>query len=260
MKARREAAEHFLKNILDMGEMLLSSGAEVKRVEDTLTRMGMASGAQSVHIFVIISSIMATMEFPGRIRVTQIRRIPRSPRYDFRKLEALNRLSREYCAGRQCVREDGRIGETLGEALQEWKRAENMRERYLGSILVTGSFAVFFGGSLVEGLAAAAFAPLICLFQSRFEKFCPNKVTFYSICSFLFGLLICLLSRQTEWFQYDRVIMGDMMLLLPGLSLMNSVRDVLAGNTISGIMRLTESLIWTGALACGFMAAIWLVF
>ena len=75
-----------------MGEMLLSSGAEVKRVEDTLTRMGMASGAQSVHIFVIISSIMATMEFPGRIRVTQIRRIPRSPRYDFRKLEALNRL------------------------------------------------------------------------------------------------------------------------------------------------------------------------
>ena len=43
--------------------MLLSSGAEVKRVEDTLSRMGAACGAEKVNIFVITASIMATMEF-----------------------------------------------------------------------------------------------------------------------------------------------------------------------------------------------------
>ena len=46
--------------------------------------------------------------------------------------------------------------------------------------------------------------------------------------------------------------------LLRVLSGAHFVRDVLAGNTISGIMRLTESLIWTGALVIGFMGAIWL--
>ena len=45
----------------------------------------------------------------------------------------------------------------------------------------------------------------------------------------------------------------------PGLAMTNSIRDVLVGDTISGVMRLTESLLWAGALACGFMASIWLI-
>lgn len=257
MQADREAAEYLLQNILDMGEMLLSSGAEVKRVEDTLNRMGAACGAENVNIFVITASIMATMEFQGNIRVTQIRRIARSPKYDFRKLEALNRLSRDCCTSGVCG--NGITGEELEKKLRVWKKGENIWERYVGSLLVTGSFAIYFGGNLIDGLAAAAFAPSICFFQNRIEPFCPNKVTFYSICSFTVGVFICLLSQWTGFFHYDRVLMGDMMLLLPGLALMNSVRDVLAGNTISGIMRLTESLIWTGALVVGFMGAIWLV-
>lgn len=262
MQVDREAAGHLVQNILDMGEMLLSSGAEVKRVEDTLSRMGAACGAEKVNIFVITASIMATMEFSGGVRVTQIRRISRSPKYDFRRLEALNRLSRECCTGgllRKSLHKGGAGGTVLEKKLRVWKQGENIRERYLGSLLVTGSFAVYFGGNLSDGLAAAAFAPLICFLQNRFEPFCPNKVTFYSICSFVAGILICVFSRWTGMFRYDRVIMGDMMLLLPGLALMNSVRDVLAGNTISGIMRLTESLIWTGALVVGFMGAIWVV-
>lgn len=262
MQADREKAEHLVQNILDMGEMLLSSGAEVKRVEDTLSRMGAACGAESVNIFVITASIMATMEFPGRVRVTQIRRIARSPKYDFRRLEALNRLSRECCTNgllRKKMLKKRVGGDRLEETLRFWKKEENIGEKYLGSFLVTGSFTIYFGGDFADGLAAAAFAPLICFLQNRFEPFCPNKVTFYSICSFVAGILICFLSRWTGMFRYDRVIMGDMMLLLPGLALMNSVRDVLAGNTISGIMRLTESLIWTGALVVGFMGAIWVV-
>ena len=146
----------------------------------------------------------------------------------------------------------------LEEELLRWKRGENIRERYVGSLIVTGSFALYFGGTVADGLAAVAFAPLVCFLQVRFERFFPNKVTFYVFCSFLTGILICLGSRLTGWFHYDRVILGDMMLLIPGLALMNSVRDALAGNTISGIMRLTESLIWTGALVIGFMGAIWL--
>lgn len=185
-----------------------------------------------------------------------IRRIAGAPKNDFRKLEALNLLSRRCCAaaGRPVPVSQ------LEEELLRWKRRENIRERYVGSLIVTGSFALYFGGTVADGLAAVAFAPLVCFLQVRFERLFPNKVTFYVFCSFLTGILICLGSRLTGWFHYDRVILGDMMLLIPGLALMNSVRDALAGNTISGIMRLTESLIWTGALACGFMAAIWLVF
>ena len=54
-------------------------------------------------------------------------------------------------------------------------------------------------------------------------------------------------------------MIGDIMLLIPGIAMTNAVRDVLVGDTISGIMRLIETLLWAGSLACGFMIAIWLI-
>ena len=48
------------------------------------------------------------------------------------------------------------------------------------------------------------------------------------------------------------------MLLIPGVVMLNSMRDILGGDTISGLLRFTEGILRTGALACGFMAAVWL--
>ena len=50
---RMEAHERVLHELLKMGEMLLGCGAEINRVEDTMTRLGRAYGAKRVDIFVI---------------------------------------------------------------------------------------------------------------------------------------------------------------------------------------------------------------
>ena len=47
-----------LHALMDLGELMLVSGGEVKRVEDTITRMGVASGAARMNVFVITSSIV----------------------------------------------------------------------------------------------------------------------------------------------------------------------------------------------------------
>lgn len=47
--------------ILDMGELLLTSGAEVMRVEDTLTRLCMVYGFAQADVFTITSSIVLTV-------------------------------------------------------------------------------------------------------------------------------------------------------------------------------------------------------
>ena len=57
----------------------------------------------------------------------------------------------------------------------------------------------------------------------------------------------------------DKILIGDIMLLIPGLAMTNAIRNMLGGNTISGLIRLTESLIWAGALAGGFMTAIMII-
>ena len=53
-------------------------------------------------------------------------------------------------------------------------------------------------------------------------------------------------------------VAGVIMLLIPGVPLTNSVRDMLVGHTISGLLRLAESLLLAGSLAMGFGSAIYL--
>jgi len=49
------------------------------------------------------------------------------------------------------------------------------------------------------------------------------------------------------------------MLLIPGLALTNAVKDMFVGDTITGSLRLVESLLWAVAIACGFALAVYVV-
>ena len=248
-----DAACDILNELLNMGEAMLSNGAEVKRVEDTLMRIGRAYGAVRMDVFVITSSIVVTMVLPDDRVVTQTRRITNSGGTDFGKLEDLNALSRSYCEAPFSVRE-------LEERLKRESELKKDRLKlYLGSLLAAGGLAVFFGGSLLDGLLSGAFGVFICLIQELLSPFSNNKVITSFVCSFITGVMICLICKIIPIVHADKIMIGDIMLLIPGIALTNSVKDVLVGDTISGIMRLIESLLWAGAVACGFISAVWLI-
>ena len=143
--------------------------------------------------------------------------------------------------------------------LHEIAEPKGRRDLYIGSILGAGSFAVFFGGNPSDGIAAALVAVLICFIQEKMTKLFANTIMFNLFGSFVVGIVICLLVRLMPFLNLDKIMIGDIMLLIPGIAATNSIRDMLMGDTISGMMRLIESILWAGALACGFMAAIWMV-
>lgn len=245
--------EEILHELLNLGEAMLANGAEINRVEDTLNRMGKAYGASQMNVFVITSFMVVTMSFCDGTEITQTRRILNPGVTDFRKLEDLNALSRR-CCQQPIPPEDFRI--ELGNIQNVSKER---RKFYLGSVLAAGSFTVFFGGSMADGAAAAVFAVLICMLKEYLAPYCTNQMVFNLICSVVAGLGIGALSRLNPYMHMDKIMIGDIMLLIPGIAMTNAVRDVLVGDTISGVMRLVETLLWAGALACGFMAAIWLI-
>ena len=82
---------------------------------------------------------------------------------------------------------------------------------------------------------------------------------FNLFCSLLTGVCICLIAKLYPQLHADKIMIGDIMLLIPGMVMTNSVRDILVGDTISGVMRFIESLLWAGAIACGFMLSISLI-
>ena len=89
----------------------------------------------------------------------------------------------------------------------------------------------------------------------HFSSLCPNNAFFLFISSFLCGAGICILGKSIPFLQADFVIIGDIMLLVPGIAITTAARDMVIGDTISGATRLVESLLGAATLACGFMLA-----
>ena len=243
----------FLNVLIQMGEALQSSGAEIYRVEDTLNRIGYAYGAEEMNVFVITSSIIITIKMPGKEPLTQTRRLKKNGGNDFVKLEELNELSRQICSHQISAEE---FEKNLQKIL-----STKADEKWLlfGNILAAASFAVFFGGTIWDFLVAGMMGAVIWLLEKYMAPMCLNSVAYQISASFLSGVGICVISRIFPALHMDKIMIGDIMLLIPGLMFTNAIRDVLLGDTISASMRLVEALLLAAALALGFFAAIWLV-
>lgn len=236
--------------LLDLGESMLSCGAEIHRIEDTVNRMSLAYGAVKANVFAFTSSIVLTLNFEDGTQITESRRVSFGGDTNFNKLDELNSLSR------RCVKNPIPITE-LEESITNINRKNVPAFRlYLGSALVGGGFAVFFGGTIWDGLVAILSGLFICFLQIRLSPICPNKVFFNFAASLLSGLVIGLAAKLFPFLNADKIMIGDIMLLVPGIAITNAVRDMLLGDTVSGVMKLMQCLIWAGALACGFMLAI----
>lgn len=238
-----------LTGLLNMAEAMLVCGSEITRVEDTVTRMGLAYGAVDMNVFVITSCIIITIGTPDGQEMTQTRRVLVAGGTDFVKLEKFNDLSRRCCAGKVDA------ADLAGEVARIDAMAPSRWRLYVGSVLAAGGFAVFFGGSLLDGAVAALFALLICTLQEKLLPISMNQLSFNLICSVIVGVLTGICTNLIAPLHMDKIMIGYIMLLIPGLAMTNAVRNVLVGNTISGIMRLIEAVLWAAALALGFMIA-----
>lgn len=244
----KENANELLHLFLDIGEKMMASGAAVNRIEDALQRLANAYGAVQMNVMVITASIVVTMELPDGEIITQTRRI-KGAGTNFTRLEKVNEVSRRCCESPMAPAE-------LEKALEEIQGDINPWLLYVGSAVAAGSHAVFFGGTLADGIMAAIVGLFICFQQIRLPYICQNNMVFNLMVSLISGMGICLITKFVPLLHMDKVMIGDIMLLIPGIAMTNSIRDILIGDTISGIMRLIETLLWAAALALGFMISI----
>lgn len=237
--------EKLVKNLLDLGEAMLVSGAEIHRVEDSLFRVCKNFGATRADVFVLTSVINVTATFSDGTQETQTRRVLKSASTDFNKLEQFNSLCRNtaYMS----------IDEFEAEIKKITAKNSNEIKIFIGSILAAFAFALFFGGTIIDASVAGLFAIAIYFLQKYFVS--PNKVVFYFVTAFLIGIVIYAFKIFMPFLNVDKVIIGDIMLLIPGVAITNAMRDVVIGDTVSGIIKFAESLLWAVSLAGGFMLA-----
>ena len=234
---------------LDLGAETLRAGGEIHRVEDTVTRVCRAYGAAAVEVFAITSLITAEIRMPDGAFATRNRRVTTTYNH-LARLEAVNALSRTVCKQPISAEE---VRERL-KAIREYRPVPEWL-CYVGGMLATGGFAVFFGGTLMDGLAAAAIALLLTLF-ARLRPIRINGMVKSLISSFAAGALSVLSVSVGFGDNVDKLIIGTLMLEIPGVSFGNALRDLLCGDTLAGTMRLIQALLQTLMIALGYMAAL----
>lgn len=226
------------------GVILLESGAETFRVEDTMRRICFAYGAEVVDSFVtptvLIISFSMKGELTHNVKRTSIKSV------DLAKIDRVNDLSRSIQAQQLSVDE---FMHQL-DNIQSQKRYTILTELLAAAVCCFG-FSLFFHGTIKDAVCAFFAGGITQLFMQVlkqleidgfFSKLAGGGVvTFLGIISIRLGLC----------FSIDNVIISTIMLLVPGLAITNAIRDTVSGDLISGLSRTAEAIFTAVAIAVG---------
>lgn len=244
--------EKLLDCVMDIGERMLISGGEVHRVEDSLKRIFDAYGTKRTDIFIITSSMVVTVHTNDGKAYTQTRCITETAA-DYEKLHRLNELSRSICQNKFSPEE---ITSRLSE-IASCKKYPLWLE-FVCYAAISGMFTLFFGSGIIEAVTSLIIGMLVRLIILLCDKIVKNRI-FIKFLSALSATALSYLALKLGIIPtVDRVIIGAIMTLLPGIGLTTALKDLLVGDSIAGLLRTIEACITALAIAAGYFTIAYL--
>ena len=218
----------------ELGYHLLLSGAEIYRVEESVRYLLQAYGAGPGEVFAIPNCIIVGISSPGQKPLTRMRRVgPHGT--NVRKIEALNALCRCLCA------------ETPDLDQTYFSTPQQLSAYFLG----TAAFCLFFGGTLADAAASGLCGVAIgisLIFMSRLGTNLFFKTIAGGFVSALAAVVLVALGLGTHT---NLIIIGAIMALAPGVVITNFMRDIMAGDMLSGLSKFAEALLTGAGIALG---------
>ena len=237
-----------LKLSLRAGRILLENGAETYRVEETINLICKSKELEDVSCFVIPTGIFINVEYDGEyfsiIHRSNVKKV------DLERIAMVNSFSRNFASGDiDVIHADKELEEI--ENAPEFKHWEIV----LGGGVVGGFFSLLFGGGAVEFSLAFLTSLFVVLFSVKSQKY---KLPFF-IKNFIGGMINMLTAlifvKSLEYsgiiVDIDSIIIGSLMPLVPGLAIVNAIRDIISGDLVSGTSRMTEAILIAVSLALG---------
>ena len=243
--------EQLLEVSISFAKKFQECGAETYRVEESIERIIKAYGINKVDTFVIPSAIMASLETDEGKVFSKLRRI-KSGDTNIDGIEKYNALSRKICAETPPLKEFKHMVDVTSAQIVNYSKLTI----YLANIIVAVGFAIFFGGNLADALCSGlcGLATGLCMNSMGNLNVNPFFKTFVS--AFILSFLAQALTALNLCMRADAVTIGPIMLLVPGFLFTNSLRDIIGGDTMSGVNRLVQVVIIATALVVGTGAGV----
>lgn len=227
------------------GQIILENGGETYRVEETISRICQSFGIEVAEGFVTPTGIMASASrSPADVRSVIKRVKHRTVNLD--KISRVNELARSNAINPLSVDEFYSRLVTIDQ-LNPFAPASVMA----AAAVAAAAFTLMFGGTPGDALSA--------FFVGLVTKYLTMAATKLAINDFfinvlggasvtLFGLVSVFVGIGVN---PPLVIIGSLMLLVPGLAITNAIRDTLAGDLVSGVTRGAEAFLIAVSLAAG---------
>ena len=173
----------------------------------------------------------------------------------------LERINRVNDISRRCVRQPMPCEEIMAELMQI-REVRNYRPKTvtLAGGFIAMCFTPFFGGSLSDALAAFPIGMATQFLVQKCEQLQINFIVRIISTSVILTSAALFLHQLGIIRNTDSVIIGSLMLLVPGLAITNAVRDSIGGDLLAGIIRAIEACLIAVAIAlgAGVTMSIWL--
>ena len=235
--------------LLDVGTLLMSNGASTGRVRITVNRIAEALGYE-VELMITSRSLMLTVtEENGTDYTSSVRRTPPHG-VNFKLVSGISRMSWR-------VIEDKLTVNQINEDIKRLTALPHYPRLVVLSLVsqAGASFCRLFGGKGPEMIVAfaATFFGLFIRQEAIKMRFNPYlAIVFASFAaSMISGLSVKLGIGQTP----ELALATSVLFLIPGVPFINSLTDLMDGNTLNGIVRGVNGFIIAFAIALGLMFA-----
>lgn len=235
-----ESSTQVMETAAEAGRMLLESGSEISRVEDTMRRISSSLGEPDESFFTMGNGIFATSQSKAIVRYIPIK----GARLD--KVVEISNLSHKI--KRQAL--------SLEEVRAELGRIDNLPtkplwEQLLACIMATMGFGIIFSNSFLECIAAAIAGVVVWLYYLFFGSRHLSKAL-NNISGGIVGSLCCLiLQRIGIGENLGNMIVSTLILLIPGVAFTNGIRDIANEDYLSGMTRMLDALMVFFCLSLG---------
>ncbi len=250
----RDYFDKVLSVAIDVGSELLSSGCPVGRVEMAVEFMCKSFGAAEVNVFAIPSMILAGVKLSDGSEITQMKRIY-SLSNNFARMTAFNQLSRDISGKKYTVEEAA----TMVANLKGVNKTDKLVSAISGGI-GAGCFTIFYGGSLLDAVPAALIGGFMAFLVCILSRLAFNGYARTFILSLIGGLgsiaLCAVMAIIGLDMHVSTVMMGTIMIVIPGLLICNAIRDLFSGDIYSGSFELLSGILTTLAIVAGYGVAL----
>jgi uncharacterized membrane protein YjjP (DUF1212 family) len=243
MEKSLDQTNEVLEVCLLAGKIMLQNGAETYRVEDTMMRIAASFGIHESHSYVTPTGIIFSIDGTGPTKLIRI--VERST--DLQKVAIVNNISRKISSGELSLKEAC----NMLKEVDAKNLAYPLWAQVAAAAIASGCFVIMFQGGWGDFLPA--------VISGGFSFYCLDyvhrlvKIKFFAefCASFIAGILAVLLVAIGLGNDLDKIIIGSVMPLVPGMLITNAVRDLMAGHLVAGLSKGAEAFLTAFAIGTG---------